>query len=440
MDYMDFIRPISVIIYFIAARNYSGIKISPMRFLLWISGAYILFTSISMINNIAATVFVVIAITAMVNTGLKDKIISATAALFSMATVIIFETASRGIMNIVFYTHIDYYQMINQDFRLYMTSFVVTLLIASSITKFLYNAIENRFEDEYPKALNRKAVYIYFLAILVVFIFVYVSSLYDSQLRNPIVLIFYMGFFLFIVIYTYFIFTTSVGEEKLVRSKSELEHLAEYTSNIESMYNGIRSMRHDYANVISSMTGYITDNDMDGLKTYFKREIVPFADRMETEDNNLSALAKLKESSLKGLFAVKLIRAQESGVNVIVDINDDINIKSIHTLDLNRISGILLDNAYEAAMKCKNPYVHVGFINEGVNISIIIVNSLKEHKINMKKIFEIGYSTKGENRGYGLNNVTGILDRYPNVYLDTAVENNEFTQVIHIQEEEGTHA
>lgn len=53
--------------------------------------------------------------------------------------------------------------------------------------------------------------------------------------------------------------------------------LQEYTNQIENMYSSLRSFKHDYSNIMLSMSGYIEANDMDGLKEYFDKEILPLS-------------------------------------------------------------------------------------------------------------------------------------------------------------------
>jgi len=47
--------------------------------------------------------------------------------------------------------------------------------------------------------------------------------------------------------------------------------LQDYTHNLEAMYNGLRSFKHDYINILLSMSGYIENNDIDGLKEFSRR-------------------------------------------------------------------------------------------------------------------------------------------------------------------------
>ncbi|ADZ19124.1 Histidine kinase-like ATPase [Clostridium acetobutylicum EA 2018] len=49
------------------------------------------------------------------------------------------------------------------------------------------------------------------------------------------------------------------------------------------------------------------------------------------------------------------------------------------------------------------------------------------------KIYKRGFSTKGDNRGIGLSNLKDIIGKYPNVMLDTVIEDNQFKQIIDIK-------
>jgi len=436
MNYMDFIRPLSVILFCFVARNISDIQISKLKFSGWIILTYLLVTATVYFSEVIGSIVMLTTVFLMLYTNGYNLAPSIMSSLFTMIILVICNTTSGMILSRV-YSDIDFYTIVGDDFGLFTSLLVLNYLFSHIISKLIGLVLYKKFKIKTAGrgSVNRSTLRAFFAATILVFIFIYITAITRKTWDNPMLLITYITFFVTLLVFTYFIFTTTMKETKLESSQQELKQLEEYTSSIESMYNDIRSMRHDYANVISSMSGYITDNDMEGLRKYFKNEIEPFADRMEIEDNNLGTLARLKEPSLKGIFAVKLIRAQESNMDVIVDIKDDMIIEGIDILDLNRVVGILLDNAYEAAMESIEPYVHVGFIKEEKQKSIVIVNSLKAQNINIKRIFERGFSTKGNNRGYGLNNVTGILEKYPNVYLDTAVQNNEFRQVIFIEED-----
>lgn len=74
----------------------------------------------------------------------------------------------------------------------------------------------------------------------------------------------------------------------------------------------------------------------------------------------------------------------------------------------------------------------IAFINKKKSNIIVIINSCPEDTPPIYKLFEKGFSTKGENRGLGLNNMREIIGSYDNVCLDTLIENGEFIQNIEV--------
>ncbi|SDQ28323.1 two-component system, AgrA family, sensor histidine kinase AgrC, partial [Streptococcus equinus] len=67
----------------------------------------------------------------------------------------------------------------------------------------------------------------------------------------------------------------------------------------------------------------------------------------------------------------------------------------------------------------------------------MIENSTKEKSVDLTKIFERGYSTKGDNRGLGLATLMDFQDDYENLSVETRSSDYTFTQVVRIYDREG---
>ena len=46
-----------------------------------------------------------------------------------------------------------------------------------------------------------------------------------------------------------------------------LQDLQDYTHNLEAMYNGLRAFKHDYINILLSLSGYIENGSMDDIES-----------------------------------------------------------------------------------------------------------------------------------------------------------------------------
>nr|WP_272928357.1 GHKL domain-containing protein [Companilactobacillus zhachilii] len=74
-----------------------------------------------------------------------------------------------------------------------------------------------------------------------------------------------------------------------------------------------------------------------------------------------------------------------------------------------------------------------GIMKDESSIMIIVQNSITEETPPVWKMKTPGYSTKGNNRGMGLANLTEIIDRNQNVTLETMKLNGYFLQKLNIK-------
>ena len=128
-----------------------------------------------------------------------------------------------------------------------------------------------------------------------------------------------------------------------------------------------------------------------------------------------------------------MIHAQELGIDVFIDIMEDIKRIDMDIVDLCRIVGILIDNAIEAALISTNRSLKVALVNKNSSTIIAIINSCPDNTPPIYKLFQKGFSTKGQNRGLGLSNLKELISHYNNISLDTIIENGEFIQNLEIE-------
>ncbi len=204
--------------------------------------------------------------------------------------------------------------------------------------------------------------------------------------------------------------------------------LQDYTHNLESMYNGLRSFKHDYINILLSMSGYIENNDIDGLKEFFENKIFPTKNLIDQGDYKLNQLGNIGVLEIKSLLCAKMIYAHESGIDVTIDIPDRVDSFLMDTVDLARILGIFLDNAIEAALETQLPQLGLNIIQNDTGVSVIISNCFQDHGAMLHKLKQKGFSTKSGHQGIGLLNAQKIINSYDNVLLETTMQRGCFTQ------------
>ncbi len=211
-----------------------------------------------------------------------------------------------------------------------------------------------------------------------------------------------------------------------------LQDLQDYTRNLEAMYNGLRSFKHDYVNILLSLSGYIEDGDMDRLKNFFESKIFPTKNLITRGDYKLNQLSNIGVLEIKSLLSAKMIYAHESGIDITIDIPDKVESFLIDTVDLARILGIFLDNAIEATLETEQPQIGLNIIQNKAGVSIIISNCFRDNGVMLHNLKRKGFSTKVGHQGIGLWNAQKIISSYDNVLLETTMQCCCFMQHIEL--------
>lgn len=234
-----------------------------------------------------------------------------------------------------------------------------------------------------------------------------------------------------IVIYTVFIFLyfkTSNNYVKVYdKYTTTLNSLKEY-ENILSRY---RVSNHENKNQLLTIRGMVKN-----------KKVVSYIDEIienKIKDNEKLMFESLviPEGGLRGLIYSKMLLMHEN--NIEYDLCID---KQVKTTDLTLLSddvvlnicnivGVYLDNAIEAVKDLEEKYIIIEMYKDDT-LNIAITNNYVGN-IDVDKIDESGYSTKGNSHGYGLALVKQILDNNKYIKNVRHVSEDEFTQEIKIK-------
>lgn len=327
--------------------------------------------------------------------------------------------------NISFQNYIEFTGRVLADF--------IVIFIISKLLGILINKKIKLFKIE----INNRFAFLIISNLLLTLIIFYSNIIlgsndgFTSEIIKLNGILFFIYFILLLII-AYILIKNIAKELELKNKKSQFENLQEYTSNLEKLYTEMRVFRHDYINILSSIVGYIENKDMSGLEVYFNNKIIPLGKGIESNNFKIGHLKNIKILELKGIMSSKLIHAQELGIDVFIDIMENIERIDMDVVDLCRVVGILIDNAIEAALASANQSLKVALVNKSNSIIIVIINSCPENIPPIYKLFQRGFSTKGQNRGLGLSNLKELISHYNNISLDTIIENGEFIQNLEI--------
>ncbi|NSL52529.1 DcuS/MalK family sensor histidine kinase [Calidifontibacillus erzurumensis] len=202
-----------------------------------------------------------------------------------------------------------------------------------------------------------------------------------------------------------------VGGIATFRDKTEINKLAEQLTGVKTYAEALRAQSHEFMNKLHVILGMVNMGMYEQL-TDFIRKLVHH--RFHEGDH----VAKMiKDPALAGFVMGKLSYAREANVQLKIETNTVIPEPKNSTLihEIITILGNLIDNAIEAMEEMKENTI------KEIKVSLHLEDHLLKINVSdtgpgisdelIDRIFEKGFSTKGENRGYGLYLVKNSVER-----------------------------
>ncbi|WP_285491422.1 quorum-sensing sensor histidine kinase AgrC [Staphylococcus haemolyticus] len=320
-----------------------------------------------------------------------------------------------------------------QNYVIISFSYIVIFFAISLVLAFSVQILLKKLMQSYL-SINKTYLTIISLVLVLSFIILYVYSQIPNINNSSLKMygLIFIGIILFFTVLIIFISNYMIKELRYKRNMEEIETYYEYTLQIESINNEMRKFRHDYVNILTTMSEYIREDDMPGLRQYFNENIVPMKDNLQMKSIKINGTENLKVRAIKGLVTTKILQAQEKNIPISIEVPELVEHIEMNTIDLSRIIGIITDNAIEASETLEDALIRIAFINTDSSVMFIVMNKCKEDIPRIHELFQERFSTKGENRGLGLSTLKEITDSTENVLLDTTIENGYFIQKVEI--------
>ena len=314
-------------------------------------------------------------------------------------------------------------------------------LLAKIIVLFLISIFQYNFSHLKIKNLDRKTKFILITAdILMIAYFIlppyinYIDKVsWDRMLdyKELLTAVYFLLFICFVNLLDRRLLQ-ELQEKVVLQKEIQLQNLSNYSQQVEGLYQEIRSFRHDYANILSSLKIGIDQKDINLVSQVYDSVLKNSGEKLKGKRFDVAHLRNINDLALKRLLLSKLSEAQNLSVPVSLEISERFSIKNMEQIDFLTITSILLDNAIESAAEGG---IAVCFLEdtEWNKLVMIVKNSTLEREIELRDIFKRDNSSKGVGRGIGLANVRRILKSYPNVCLKTTSKDYSFTQILEIE-------
>ncbi|MFC6175449.1 sensor histidine kinase [Companilactobacillus huachuanensis] len=222
---------------------------------------------------------------------------------------------------------------------------------------------------------------------------------------------------------------------KGIRTNLELKQESErdtYIKELEKSNDELRKFKHDYKNLLLSLSASINNKDDKDLKSSVEK-LLNYEQINIESDNHLTALYKLDDKLVKGILISKLMQAKSKNIKTDFEVDKDAQIPSNYSVDITRILGILLDNAIDACLETDNPELDFALISFDNYLEFVVKNNVKSNdSINTNNVYKSGYTTKKNHSGLGLASLMDIVDSNKDFIIQTENDNGYYSTIITI--------
>lgn len=195
---------------------------------------------------------------------------------------------------------------------------------------------------------------------------------------------------------------------RITEENKILEVQKQYEPILEDMIEEIRRKQHDFKNYLNAINGIIEVVDEEKLKSELKKYI----NNLNLSNKKLEDIIHIDNIAIRATVYSKLCEAERLNIKFIFNINN-ISVQNIlNDYEITDILNNLINNAFEAVLNQDDKVVILNILDEENTTIIEVKNSgITIKPQDLGRIFKRGFSTKGENRGYGLYNIKKIVER-----------------------------
>ena len=184
---------------------------------------------------------------------------------------------------------------------------------------------------------------------------------------------------------------------------SDADMLQDAYAQLVDLNGTLRAQRHDFMNHLQVVFSLLE------LEDY--KEASDYIERVYGDIRRVSRTLKTAHPAINALLAAKVGDCEARGVHVDLQIESPWAGLPVESWEMCRVLGNLIDNAMDAMKDAPEPRLLIRLSESVQSYTFVIANNGPMIQPSIaERIFQRGFSTKGEGRGMGLSIVRGIME------------------------------
>ena len=301
-----------------------------------------------------------------------------------------------------------------------------TLLINKRVPQKVFSFMDNN----YLYSDNGDTLKYSFIIIAIIII-----STIESYMNLPLTVVLITNVIMAIIFIGLVVMSSKIkANYNKINSKYEtsISSLKEY----EIMIDKFRVDTHENKNEFLTIRNMLKDKNSKETVIKYVDKIID--NKIKDNDKIMKKTSKIPEGGLRATIYSKLCLMDKLKIKYKLNISREVRTTDLINLDedlvlkICKILGVFLDNAIEAVKKLKKKEISIEIYILDEKLCIDITNNF-EGNLDLDKINNIKYTTKGEGHGYGLTLVKQLLDESNKLENEKSINRDTFTQTLKIK-------
>lgn len=301
----------------------------------------------------------------------------------------------------------------------------VTLLALSTLKIKLPHRLYKVFCDSSD---NLKTNNIFKYTLIMIIVASFFTSISYTRLPSEYILIINTGF---VILYIIIMFCLSKTQNKYEKVSSKYNSSIKSLEEYENMIEKYRVSNHESKAELNRILEMVSRNDPDTVKHIEAM----LNTRIKENEKIMKKNAKIPSGGLRATIYSKMCIMEDKGINNKLIIAKNVKTSELLSLDetiiLNicKILGVYFDNAIEAVEHLNDKNILIEIYKDDSKLFISITNNFKG-QIDLKSMDKAGYTTKGNDHGYGLSLVHEIVSSDSHLSSERSINNNLITHTL----------
>lgn len=303
--------------------------------------------------------------------------------------------------------------------------FIYLILSSQNFIKYFYKKIIGLVSK-----INTKLLTLICILLLMTINFMFASLYYKIDLKwlvliNTVI----SGVYLIIV------FRIFSVENKYIKMSNKYNTTLSSLKEYEEILDKYKIMNHENKNDLLMIRNMIMKKEKD-VEKYIDK-IIDI--KIKDDEKIMYDASIIPSGGLRAVIYSKTLMMKDKKIKSELRVDKKVRQVDLSeyseefVLDLCRIISIYIDNAIEATLLCKNKEVFIQlFVDSKDNFNISIANTYKG-SLDLSKIDDRGYTTKGNGHGYGLSLAASLLEKHKKMINVRKIDKKVFNQTIIIE-------